>query len=178
MREIGIEGVGRGQRRRTTVPEPAAPRPPDLVNRRFAAERPHQLWLADLTYIRTWSGWVYVAFALDAYSRRIVGWQIATHMRADPPLDALEMALWRQKIVLFLIIVAIMLGWSASSPRACSTCCSSASSGWPSHWSSPPSGSGTEAGPRTAERPGQPPPRAFGSPAAADRRQYSEPLRR
>src|SRR5581483_7255001 len=61
-------------------------------------QRPNQLWLADLTYIRTWSGWVYVAFVLDAYSRRIVGWQAATHMRTDLPLDALEMALWRQKI--------------------------------------------------------------------------------
>jgi len=98
MGELGIEGVIRGRRRRTTIPEPAAPRPPDLVNRRFEAERPNQLWLADLTYIRTWSGWVYVAFVLDAYSRRIVGWQAATHMRTDLPLDALEMALWRQKI--------------------------------------------------------------------------------
>ncbi len=98
MRELGIEGVIRGQRRRTTVPEPAAPRPPDLVNRHFVAERPNQLWLADLTYIRIWSGWVYVAFVLDAYSRRIVGWQVATHMRTDLPLDTLEMALWRQKI--------------------------------------------------------------------------------
>lgn len=98
MRELGLEGVIRGQRRRTTVPEPAAPRPPDLVDRDFTATRPNQLWLADLTYIRTWSGWVYVAFVLDAYSRRIVGWQAATHMRTDLPLDALEMALWRQKI--------------------------------------------------------------------------------
>lgn len=98
MRELGIEGVIRGQRRRTTVPEPMAPRPSDLVNRRFTAQRPNQLWLADLTYVRTWSGWVYVAFVLDAYSRRIVGWQAATHMRTDLPLDALEMALWRQKI--------------------------------------------------------------------------------
>ncbi|MEV7356877.1 IS3 family transposase [Kitasatospora sp. NPDC091276] len=98
MRELGIEGVIRGQRRRTTVPEPAAHRPPDLVIRRFAAEHPNQLWPADLTYIRTWSGWVYVAFVLDAYSRRVVGWQVATHMRTDLPLDALETALWRQKI--------------------------------------------------------------------------------
>ncbi|MCX5215564.1 IS3 family transposase [Kitasatospora sp. NBC_00240] len=98
MRELGIEGVIRGRRRRTTIPEPAAPRPPDLVNRRFTADRPNQLWLADLTYVRTWSGWVYVAFVLDAHSRRIVGWQIADHMRTDLPLDALEMALWRQKI--------------------------------------------------------------------------------
>jgi putative transposase len=98
MREDGLEGVIRGQRRRTTVPEPAAPRPPDLVNRRFAASRPNQLWVADLTYIRTWSGWVYVAFVLDVYSRMIVGWQLATHMRTDLPLDALEMALWRRGI--------------------------------------------------------------------------------
>ncbi|GJF32536.1 hypothetical protein KNE206_52360 [Kitasatospora sp. NE20-6] len=67
MRELGIEGVIRGRRRRTTIPEPAAPRPPDLVNRQFTAERPNRLWLADLSYIRTWTGWVYVAFVLDAY---------------------------------------------------------------------------------------------------------------
>lgn len=98
MREDGLEGVIRGQRRRTTTPEPTAPRPPDLVNRRFTASRPNQLWVADLTYIRTWSGWVYVAFVLDVYSRMIVGWQLATHMRTDLPLDALEMALWRRGI--------------------------------------------------------------------------------
>ncbi|MGW7369452.1 IS3 family transposase [Streptomyces sp. NPDC054841] len=98
MREDGLEGVIRGQRRRTTIPEPSAPRPPDLVNRHFEAPRPNQLWVADLTYIRTWSGWVYVAFVLDVYSRMIVGWQLATHMRTDLPLDALEMALWRRGI--------------------------------------------------------------------------------
>ncbi|MET8454422.1 IS3 family transposase [Streptomyces sp. NPDC005209] len=98
MREDGLEGVIRGRRRRTTVPEPAAPRPPDLVNRLFTATRPNQLWVADLTYVRTWSGWVYVAFVLDVYSRMIVGWQLATHMRTDLPLDALEMALWRRGI--------------------------------------------------------------------------------
>ncbi|MFF1651740.1 IS3 family transposase [Streptomyces sp. NPDC058240] len=98
MREDGLVGVIRGQRRRTTIPEPTAPRPPDLVNRRFTASRPNQLWVADLTYIRTWSGWVYVAFVLDVYSRMIVGWQLATHMRTDLPLDALEMALWRRGI--------------------------------------------------------------------------------
>jgi len=72
------------------------PRPPDLVNRRFTADRPDQLWLADLTYVRTWEGWVYVAFVLDAYSRRIVGWQLADHLRTDLPLDALEMAIWQR----------------------------------------------------------------------------------
>ncbi|MFJ2811584.1 IS3 family transposase [Kitasatospora sp. NPDC087271] len=98
MREDGLEGVIRGRRRRTTVPEPAAPRPPDLVNRAFIAHRPNQLWVADLTYVGTWAGWVYVAFVLDVYSRMIVGWQLATHMRTDLPLDALEMALWRRGI--------------------------------------------------------------------------------
>ncbi|GAP47662.1 integrase [Streptomyces azureus] len=98
MRELGLEGVIRGQRRRTTVPEPSAPRPPDLVDRDFTASRPDQLWVADMTYVRTWSGWVYVAFVLDVYSRMIVGWQVANHMRTELPLDALEMALWRRRI--------------------------------------------------------------------------------
>jgi transposase InsO family protein len=98
MGELGIEGVIRGRRRRTTVPEPAAPRPPDLVDRRFTAERPDQLWVADMTYVRTWTGWVYVAFVLDVFSRTIVGWQAANHMRTELPLDALEMAVWRRRI--------------------------------------------------------------------------------
>ncbi|MEV5539882.1 IS3 family transposase [Saccharopolyspora shandongensis] len=90
MRELGLEGVIRGQRRRTTVPEPAAARPPDLVDRDFTATRPNQLWVADLTYVRTWTCWVYVAFVLDVFSCVIVGRQIARHMRTDLPLDALE----------------------------------------------------------------------------------------
>ncbi|MDX2741432.1 IS3 family transposase [Streptomyces caniscabiei] len=96
--ELGLEGVIRGRRRRTTVPEPSAPRPPDLVDRDFTASRPDQLWVADMTYVRTWSGWAYVAFVLDVYSRMIVGWQVANHMRTELPLDALEMALWRRRI--------------------------------------------------------------------------------
>ncbi|WP_107083833.1 IS3 family transposase [Streptomyces viridochromogenes] len=75
MAELGLEGVIRGQRRRTTVPEPAAPRPPDLVDRDFTASRPDQLWVADMTYVRTWTGWVYVAFVLDVFSRKILGWK-------------------------------------------------------------------------------------------------------
>jgi transposase InsO family protein len=98
MAELGIEGVIRGQRRRTTIPEPTAPRPPDLVDRKFTADRPDQLWAADLTYVRTWSGRVYAAFVLDVFSRTIVGWQAANHMRTELPLDALEMALWRRRI--------------------------------------------------------------------------------
>jgi transposase InsO family protein len=98
MRSHGIEGVIRGGKRRTTIPEPAAPRPPDLVERRFTAQGPNRLWVADMTYVRTWTGWVYVAFVLDVYSRMIVGWQLAGHLRTDLPLDALEMALWQRKI--------------------------------------------------------------------------------
>jgi hypothetical protein len=93
-----VEGVIRGQRRRTTMPEPSPPRPPDLVDRDFTASRPDQLWVADMTYVRTWTGWVYVAFVLDVFSRTIVGWQVANHMRTELPLDALEMALWRRRI--------------------------------------------------------------------------------
>ncbi|MEV4000795.1 IS3 family transposase [Actinomadura sp. NPDC049753] len=71
-------------------------RAPDLVNRQFTADRPARLWPVDITYVRAWEGWVYVAFVLDAFSRRIVGWQLADHLRTDLPLDALEMALWER----------------------------------------------------------------------------------
>lgn len=98
MREHGIEGVIRGRRRRTTtIVEQAAARPADLVNRQFTARRPNTLWVADLTYVRTFCGWVYVAFVLDVYSRMIVGWQVANHLRTDLPLDALEMAIWARR---------------------------------------------------------------------------------
>ena len=97
MGEPGLEGVIRGQRQRTTVPEPSAPRPPDLVDRDFTAPRPDQLWVADMTYVRTWSDWAYVAFVLDVYLRMIVGRQVANHMWTELPLGALEMALWRQR---------------------------------------------------------------------------------
>lgn len=85
MAELGLEGVIRGQRRRTTVSEPSAPRPPDLVDRDFTASRPDQLWVADMTHVRTWTGWVYVAFVLDVFSRIIVGWQVANRMRTELP---------------------------------------------------------------------------------------------
>ncbi|MFJ5780321.1 transposase [Streptomyces sp. NPDC093094] len=88
----------RGQRRCTTVPEPSAPGPPDLVNRHFEACRPNQPRVAGLTCIRTRSGWVHAAFVLDVYSRMIVGWQPATHMRTDLPPGALETALWRRGV--------------------------------------------------------------------------------
>jgi transposase InsO family protein len=93
MRAEGLEGVHRGRRHRTTTPdERAADRARDLVERRFAAAAPNRLWVADITYLRTYVGFSYLAFILDVFSRRIVGWQIATHMRAQLVVDALEMA--------------------------------------------------------------------------------------
>lgn len=97
MMEMGLEGVRRGKKRRTTVPDELATRPADLVERNFAAERPNQLWVADLTYVATWAGFVYVAFVIDAYSRYIVGWRASTSLRSDLALDALEMAIWARK---------------------------------------------------------------------------------
>jgi transposase InsO family protein len=96
MADMGLTGVQRGRRVRTTVADTAAPRPPDLVDRRFSAERPNQLWVTDITYVSTWEGWLYVAFVLDVYSRVIVGWQIASHLRTELVLDAIEMAIFRR----------------------------------------------------------------------------------
>ena len=84
----------RGKRQRTTVTDENAARPADLVDRQFTATAPNRLWTADITYIPTWSGFVYAAFVIDAYSRFIVGWRVATTLRADLALDALEQALW------------------------------------------------------------------------------------
>jgi putative transposase len=97
MRELGLEGVRRGKARRTTLPDDAASRPADLVERNFSAAGPNELWVADLTYVATWSGFVYVAFVIDAFSRFIVGWQISRSLRTDLALDALEMAIWARK---------------------------------------------------------------------------------
>jgi putative transposase len=97
MRELGLEGVRRGKGRRTTTPDAAAARPADLVERDFSAARPNQLWVADLTYVATWSGFVYVALVIDAFSRFLVGWQAARSLRTELALDALEMAIWRRQ---------------------------------------------------------------------------------
>ena len=88
----------RGRKRHTTTPESAAARPPDLVQRQFTAARPDRRWVADLTHVRTWEGWVYVAFVLDLFSRLIVSWQLASHLRTDLPLDALEMAILGRQV--------------------------------------------------------------------------------
>jgi putative transposase len=97
MGELGLEGVRRGKPRRTTVADAGAPRPADLVERNFSATRPNQLWVADLTYVASWSGFVYVALVIDVFSRFIVGWQVSRSLRTDLALDALEMAIWRRQ---------------------------------------------------------------------------------
>jgi putative transposase len=94
MKRLDIQGVTRGRSIRTTKPDPDAPRPPDLVERDFTADRPNRLWVVDLTYVATWSGFAYVCFITDAFSRKIVGWRVAANMRAEMVLDALEMARW------------------------------------------------------------------------------------
>jgi len=94
MRDLGLRGVVRGRRMKTTIPEVLAERPRDLVERNFTATRPNQLWVADLTYVATWRGFVYVAFVIDAFSRRIVGWRATSALRSDLALDALEQALY------------------------------------------------------------------------------------
>jgi putative transposase len=93
MTELGLCGVVRGPRVRTTIPADLADRPVDLVERDFAAERPNQLWVSDLTYVATWRGFVYVAFVIDTFSRRIVGWRVSSSLRSDLALDALEQAI-------------------------------------------------------------------------------------
>lgn len=94
MRDAEIQGAKRrGKPWRTTKPDPEARRRPDLVERDFSATAPNRLWVGDLTYLRSWEGVTYLAFVLDAFSRKVVGWQLASHMRTDLVLDALRMAL-------------------------------------------------------------------------------------
>ena len=97
MRAAGLRGLLRDKTPRTTRPGPETSRPGDLVRRDFTATGPNQLWVADLTYVRTSVGWVYAAFVLDVYSRMIVGWQVATSLYTDLALDALKMAIWRRE---------------------------------------------------------------------------------
>ena len=98
MRAEGLRGIRREKTRKTTVGDGAeTPRPADLVDREFVADAPNQLWVADLTYIRTYSGWVYAAFVLEVYSRMVVGWQVSVSLRTDLALDALDMGLWARR---------------------------------------------------------------------------------
>jgi transposase InsO family protein len=98
MRQMGLYGVVRGTSKRTTVSSDCDKRPLDLVRRVFHAERPNQLWVADFTYVATWTGFVYVAFVIDVFARMIVGWRAAKSMSAELTLDALEQALWARRI--------------------------------------------------------------------------------
>jgi putative transposase len=97
MKRLGLKGVVRGKVVRTTVSDRNAPCPMDRVNRRFRADRPNQLWVSDFTYVSTWQGWLYVAFVIDVFARRIVGWRVSSSMRTDFVLDALEQALYARQ---------------------------------------------------------------------------------
>lgn len=97
MRREGLQGVVRGARVRTTVPDAMDACPRDLVARDFSATRPNQLWVADFTYVATWQGVVYTAFVIDVFSRRIVGWRVSTTMKSGLVLDALEQAIWERQ---------------------------------------------------------------------------------
>ena len=94
MRAMGLQGVVRGRRCRTTINDETSDRPLDRVNRQFTASRPNQLWVADITFVATWTGFVYVAFVVDVYARRIMGWRVSCSLKTDLVLDALEQALW------------------------------------------------------------------------------------
>jgi putative transposase len=100
MRAAGIVGVRRGKRVRTTKPDLTAGRHPDLVQRKFTTDAPNRLWVSDLTFVPTWAGVAYVCFIVDAYSRTIVGWRVASHMRTTMVLDAIEMARWSRGNIL------------------------------------------------------------------------------
>jgi putative transposase len=130
MTTLGLEGVvrGNGRKPRTTIPEEDAARAADLVQRNFTAVRPNQLWGADLTYVKTQAGFVYVAFVVDVFSRRIVGWCVSTLLKSDLALDALEQALYARREPEGLSITAIL---------AFSICPFGTQSGWRKQGSNP-----------------------------------------
>ncbi len=97
MRRAGLRGISRAKSPRTTRPAPETGRPADLVERKFTAHAPDVLWVADITYIRTFSGWVYAAFVVDVFSRMVAGWQVAVSLHTDLALDALDMAVWKRR---------------------------------------------------------------------------------
>jgi putative transposase len=97
MKDLGLRGISRAKSPRTTVPGTGPETRPDLVQRAFTADRPDRLWVADITYVRTFAGWVYCAFVLDVFSRRVVGWQVSASLRTDLALDALNMGLWTRQ---------------------------------------------------------------------------------
>ncbi len=97
MRQLGIQGVRCGRRWKTTISDELSHRPNDLVDCNLTAPAPNRLWVADLTYVKTHAGFVYVAFVTDAFSRFVVGWQVSTSLRSTLALDALEMAIYSRK---------------------------------------------------------------------------------
>jgi transposase InsO family protein len=97
MKGLRIQGIRRGKVKHTTISDQSLPCPQDKVHRQFKADRPNQLWVSDFTYVSTWQGWLYVAFVIDVFARRIVGWQISSSMRTDFVLDALEQALYERQ---------------------------------------------------------------------------------
>ncbi len=128
MRDMGLQGAVRGKKCKTTVPDDSAARPADLVNREFTASRPNQLWVADLTYVATWLGFVYVAFVIDVFARMIVGWRASSSLQTDLALDALEQALWP---------VQTPAAWCTTATVGCSTFLSATPNAWPRRESSP-----------------------------------------
>ena len=125
MRELRIEGVSRRSgKRRTTVPDPKAPAAPDLVERRFEAERPNALWLADITYVPTCEGYLFLGVVMDMFSRKIVGWSMGDDLKADLVVDALAMAVTRRRppagLVLTIRIAAVSTPRSPSAGRCAS----------------------------------------------------------
>ena len=97
MKDLGLEGVRRGKKCWTTISDDALWRPADRINRHFVATRPNQLWVADITVVATWAGFLYVAFVIDVFARRIVGWRVSRSLQTDLVLDALEQAVWSRK---------------------------------------------------------------------------------
>ncbi len=103
MKKLGIQGIKRGKKSWTTISDDSLYRPTDKVNRQFTAARPNQLWVADITFVATWTGFVYVAFIIDVYARYIVGWRVSRSLRTDLVLDGLEQALWARREIKGLI---------------------------------------------------------------------------
>ncbi len=133
MRAMGLTGAVRGRAWVTTTqPETAATRPADLVERNFTAPRPNQLWVSDFTYVATWRGFVYVAFVIDVFARRIVGWRVSASLRTDLALDASS----QRPTTAAATRSAI---WSTTATAARSTCPFATPSAWPTPASSPPS---------------------------------------
>jgi putative transposase len=125
MRRLGLAGVVRGRKFKvTTIPDTAAPRPRDLVARQFTATRPNQLWVADLTYVATWRGFIYVAFVIDVLSRRIVGWRASTSLRSDRPSMR-----WSRRST--HVASARRSPWCITAIGGCNTCRSGTRNGWP-----------------------------------------------